>query len=121
MTGFLPAVSKQAKKSMARTIRNWQLGRWTALSLKEIAAMINPVVAGWINYYGYFYESELISFLERQINSFLVRWAMRKYKRYRRAVGRARRKMAEFASAYPGMFAHWKHGALPSGSTVGAV
>ncbi|MBF6227805.1 group II intron reverse transcriptase/maturase [Nocardia abscessus] len=121
MTGFLPAVSKQAKKSMARTIRNWQLGRWTALSLKEIAAMINPVVAGWINYYGYFYKSELISFLERQINPFLVKWAMRKYKRYRRAIGRARRKMAEFASAYPGMFAHWKQGALPSGSTVGAV
>jgi RNA-directed DNA polymerase len=119
--GFLPAVSKQAKKSMAETIRNWQLGRWTALSFTEIATMINPVVAGWISYYGRFYKSELVRFLERQINPFLVKWAMRKYKRFRRAKRRARRKMAEIASVYPGMFAHWKHGALPTGSTVGAV
>lgn len=118
--GFLPAVSKQAKKSIAETIRNWQLGRWTALSFKEIGTMINPVVSGWISYYGRFYKSDLIRFLERQINPFLVKWAMRKYKRFRRAKRRARRKLAEIASAYPGMFAHWKHGALPTGSTVGA-
>jgi len=45
-SGFLPAVSKQAMKSMATVIRSWQLGRWTALSFKEIATMINPVVTG---------------------------------------------------------------------------
>ncbi|MFF2111797.1 hypothetical protein [Rhodococcus koreensis] len=39
-------MSKQAKKSMARTIRIWQLGRWTALSFQAIAAMIHPAVAG---------------------------------------------------------------------------
>ncbi|WP_327098931.1 group II intron reverse transcriptase/maturase [Nocardia vinacea] len=120
-SGFLPAVSKQAKKSMAATIRGWRLGRWTALSFKEIGAMINPVVAGWINYYGRFYKSELMSFLGRQINPFLVKWAKRKYKRFRRATGRARRKLAEIASVYPGMFAHWKHGGLPTSSTAGAV
>lgn len=120
-TGFLPAVSKAAMKSMARTIRRWRLGRWTELSFREIAAMINPVVAGWINYYGRFYKSRLIRFLEQQINPFLVKWARRKYKRYRRASRKARRRLAEIASAFPGMFAHWKHGALPTGSTTGAV
>lgn len=120
-TGFLPAVSKQAKKSMARTIRRWKLGRWTALSFQEVAARINPIVAGWINYYGHFYKSELIRFLEQRINPFLVKWAMRKYKRYRRARRKARTRLAEIASVYPGMLAHWKHGALPTGSTTGAV
>jgi group II intron reverse transcriptase/maturase len=120
-TGFLPAVSKSAMKSMARVIRNWQLGRWTALSLQEIAAMINPVVAGWINYYGRFYKSRLIRFLERQINPFLVKWARRKFKRFRRAARKARRKLAEIASASPNLFAHWRHGAMPTGSTMGAV
>jgi group II intron reverse transcriptase/maturase len=120
-SGFLPAVSKQAKKSMAATIRHWQLGRWTALSFKEIAAMINPVVSGWINYYGRFYKSELIRFLEHRINPFLVKWARRKYKRFRRAPGKARRQLAAIASVYPGIFAHWRHGALPTGSTAGAV
>jgi group II intron reverse transcriptase/maturase len=120
-TGFLPAVSKDAMRSMARVIRGWRLGRWTALSFREIAATINPVVAGWINYYGRFYKSRLMHFLEQRINPFLVKWARRKYKRFRRAPARARRQLAVIASAYPGMFAHWKHGALPTGSTRGAV
>lgn len=119
--GFLPAVSKAAKKSMARRIRRWQLGRWTSLSFREIATMINPVVAGWINYYGRFYKSELTHFLEQQINPFLVKWARRKYRRFRRAPGRARRQLARIASAFPNMFAHWRHGAMPTGSTTGAV
>jgi RNA-directed DNA polymerase len=120
-SGFLPAVSKQAMKSMATVIRSWQLGRWTALSFKEIAAMINPIVAGWINYYGRFYKSRLIRFLEQQINPFLVKWVRRKFKRYRRASRKVRQKLAEIASVYPGMFAHWRHGALPTGSATGAV
>ncbi len=62
--------------------------------------MVNPIVSGWIN-------------------PFLVKWAMRKYRRLRCAKGKARRKLAEIASAFPGMFAHWKHGAMPTGSTVG--
>ena len=61
-----------------------------------------------------------MNFLEQQINPFLVKWARRKYKRLRRAKGKTRRKLAEIASAFPGMFAHWKHGAMPTGSTVGA-
>ncbi len=56
-SGFLPAVSKAAKKSMAAAIRGWRLGRRTDLSFREVAAMINRVVAGWINYYGRFYKS----------------------------------------------------------------
>jgi hypothetical protein len=73
---------------MASVIRNWQLGRWTALSFQDIATLINPVVSGWVNYYGRFYKSELIRFLEQQINPFLVKWAVRKYKRATRRLHR---------------------------------
>jgi hypothetical protein len=38
-------------------------------------------VRGWINYYGRFYRSRLIDTVLRQINEYLIRWAMRKYKR----------------------------------------
>jgi len=71
--------------------------------------------------HGRFYKSRLMNFLERHINPFLVKWAMRKYKRLRRAKGKTRRKLAEIASAFPGMFVHWRHGAMPTGSTAGAV
>ncbi|MBV8995559.1 MAG: hypothetical protein JO287_18090 [Pseudonocardiales bacterium] len=120
MCGFVPLVGKAALKSMARAIRQWRLGRRTSLSFRGLATVINPIVSGWINYYGRFYKSKLMNFLEQQINPFLVKWAMRKYKRLRRAKGKTRRKLAEIASAFPGMFAHWKHGAMPTGSTVGA-
>jgi RNA-directed DNA polymerase len=120
-TGFLPAVSKAAKKRMAATIRWWRLGRCTGLSFGQIAAMINRVVAGWINYYGRFYKSLLISFLGDRINPHLVKWAMRKFKHLHRAPAKARRQLARIASIYPGTFAHWRHGALPAGTTVGAV
>ena len=121
MCGFVPLVGKAARKSMARTIRQWNLGRRTNLGFRGLATVVNPVVSGWINYYGRFYKSELMHFLEQQINPFLVKWMVRKYKRLRRAKRKARRKLAEVASAFPAMFAHWRHGARPSGSTVGAV
>ncbi|MQA14046.1 MAG: group II intron reverse transcriptase/maturase, partial [Pseudonocardiaceae bacterium] len=119
--GFLPAVSKAAKKHMAQTIRAWRLGRRTDLNFREIATMINRVVAGWINYYGRFYKSMLIHFLASRINPHLVKWAMRKYKHLHRWPTKARRRLAHIASTYPGLFVHWRHGALPSGSTTGAV
>src|SRR5260370_28028051 len=82
-SGFLPAVSKQAMKSMATVIRSWQLGRWTALSFKEIATMINPVVAGWSSYYGRLDKSRLMRFLEQQYKLFLGELARRKVQRLR--------------------------------------
>jgi hypothetical protein len=106
---------------MAAVIRGWRLGRCTDLSFRQVATMINRVVAGWINYYGRFYKSELIAFLANRINPHLVRWAMRKYKHLHRAPAKARKRLAQIASTYPGTFAHWRHGALPTGSTVGAV
>jgi RNA-directed DNA polymerase len=120
-SGFLPAVSKAAKKRMAAVIRGWRLGRCTGMTFGQVATMINRVVAGWINYYGRFYKSELIAFLAERINPHLVRWAMRKYKHLHRAPAKARKRLAQIASTYPGTFAHWRHGALPTGSTVGAV
>jgi RNA-directed DNA polymerase len=121
MTGFLPAVSKAAMKAMAAVIRGWRLGRRTGLTFSEVAAMINRVVAGWINYYGRFYKSLLISFLAKRINPHLVRWAMRKFKHLHRAPAKARKRIAQIAALHRGIFVHWRHGALPTGSTTGAV
>lgn len=120
-TGFLPAVSAQACRAMSSTIRGWRLGRRTDLSFAQVATKINRVVAGWINYYGRFYKSMLVHFLDERLNSHLVSWACRKFKRLHRYKAKARRQLALIASTYPGMFVHCKHGALPAGSTTGAV
>lgn len=103
---FEPAVSKDALKKMGREVRSWHLHTRSELSFQELARRINPVVAGWINYYGRFRPWELNPFLMR-INAYLVRWIRRKYKRLA-AKRKAIAKMQEIARRYPRMFAHWR-------------
>ena len=54
----------------------------TDLTLDDLARWLNPIVGGWINYYGRFYRSALFPLL-RRVNAYLRRWAGRKYKRLR--------------------------------------
>ncbi len=103
---FDPEVSKDALKKVGREVRGWHLHTRTDLTFQELARRINPVVAGWINYYGRFRPWELTSFMTR-INSYLVRWIRKKYKRLA-AKRKALAKMQEIARRYPRMFAHWR-------------
>jgi RNA-directed DNA polymerase len=116
---FLPAVSGDARKQMGRQIRRWRLHRWSDKTLTDLARSINAIVRGWTNFYGRFYRSELVRFL-RRINDYLVRWAMRKYKRLRRHPAKARRFLAAVYRREPGLFAHWRFGVRPDGWTMGA-
>jgi RNA-directed DNA polymerase len=112
---FIPAVSDDAAKEMRRTIKRWRLHLWGGATLAAIAHEINATVRGWINYCGRFYRTELIWTL-RRINHYLVRWAMRKYKRLRRHRTRASRFLEAIAKPDPELFAHW---ALAARSMVG--
>ncbi|MFF2464160.1 group II intron maturase-specific domain-containing protein [Streptomyces mirabilis] len=103
---FEPAVSKDALKKMSREVRSWHLHTRSELSFNDLARRINPVVAGWINYYGRFRPWELRPFLIR-INAYLVRWIRQKYKRLA-AKRKAIAKMLEIAHRYPRMFVHWR-------------
>jgi RNA-directed DNA polymerase len=81
-TGLLPAVSAQALKAMGQRVRRWRIHLHNAQDLAELAAWINPIVSGWMTYYGRFYRSRLYRLL-RRINTYLMRWARQKYKRLR--------------------------------------
>ena len=86
--------------------RSWHLHTRSDLSFAELARRINPVVAGWINYFGRFRPSELDPLLQR-INAYLVRWIRQKYKRLA-AKRKAIVKLREIAQRHPRMFAHWR-------------
>jgi len=77
--GFVPAVSKMALKAMRQTIRKMRIRMCTSMSLEQLADWCNPMLRGWIAYYGAFYRSELYG-LCRHFNKTLVRWAMRKFR-----------------------------------------
>ena len=104
-TSFLPAISKDALKKLSRRVRGWRLHRRTDLDSADLARMINPIVRGWMNYYGAFYPSALSTLLAR-INTYLMRWVRKKYKRLR-----SRRtawvEWERVTKTHPRYFAHW--------------
>jgi group II intron reverse transcriptase/maturase len=103
---FLPAVSRDALKKMGAEVRSWRIHRRSGHTFAQLARFMNPIVRGWIQYYGAFYPSALRPFLQR-INAYLLRWIRRKYKRlagYRKA----RTCLQGIMQRYPGMFAHWR-------------
>jgi RNA-directed DNA polymerase len=118
-TSFLPAVSDGAAKTIRHTIRRWRIHLWTGKPLAEIAREINTIVRGWVNYYGRFYPSQLARSLNN-IDQYLVRWAMRKYKRLKRHTMRAWTFLEGVIAREPGLFAHW-HVLGANDRMVGAV
>ena len=56
--------------------------RQTPGTLAEIAEQINPLLRGWIGYYGRFSPSALAT-LADYVNQKLQAWVRRKYKRFR--------------------------------------
>jgi len=104
---FSPGVSNVATKAIRRRMRSWQfrcrIDKW----IDDLARMFNPVIQGWMNYYGRYYKSALYPTL-RYFDRCLVRWAMAKYKRLRRHRRRAEHWVHEVASRDPKLFAHWK-------------
>ena len=109
---FLPAVSDDAQKTIGREIRRWRINRRSDKTITDLARFINPIVQGWINYYGRFYKSGLYPLL-RRINEYLLRWATRKYKRLRGHLLRAVRWLRSVARREPALFAHWRLGVRP--------
>lgn len=117
---FLPAPSKDALKAIGKQIRSWHLGRRVTHTWKDLARWINPIVAGWINYYSRYYGWELRPVLNR-INSHLIRWLKQKYKRLRRRHRKAWAVLTGISVSYPGLFRHWRAGVKPRPRAIGAV
>ena len=103
--GFLPAVSKDAMKKMNRVVHSWRLHNWTTLSLNELAAWVNPVVSGWLNYYGRYYRTAMRPLL-RRINAYILRWVRKKYRRLR-SWKRALAWWQTVVQRAPKLFTHW--------------
>ena len=107
--GFNPAVSSSAMKAMRETIRDLKLRRQTQLSLQDIAQQLNPLLRGWIAYYGRYAPSALYPVL-RYVNQTLVAWAMRKFKRFKRHKVPASQFLQRLATEYVDLFVHWRIG-----------
>jgi RNA-directed DNA polymerase len=106
---FTPAVSSAALKAMRQRTRRLNYRNRTDLSLPDIARLHNPILRGWLEYYGRFCPSALYPVF-RHFNKTLVAWAMRKYKRFKGHKVRASLFLEDISEKRPQLFAHWKRG-----------
>jgi len=105
--GYAPGTSNKAAKKMRDVIRSWRIHLRSDKSLEKIAQMVNPILRGWVNYYGSYGGYVFL----RAINSLdviLIKWAMRKYKRFRGHRCRANKWIAKIRKRDKQLFAHWQ-------------
>ena len=110
---FLPAISAKAAKKIRQTIRDWRMASTrNNQRLEDLARFTNPVVRGWLSYYGRFYRSKCIQVL-RHFNEALGRWARWKYKRFKRRERASMHWLGRIARRDPKLFVLWEHGVRP--------
>jgi RNA-directed DNA polymerase len=112
-TNCLPAVSDKSMKSMREKMKRWMTLKTAGCEIEEVAAEINPVIRGWINYYGKFYISKLRNFMQA-INYKIVKWVRSKYLKVRASELKGLKWLKRISLKYPDLFAHWTIGATPS-------
>ena len=116
---FSPGVSNRAAKAIRDQFRSWKLPQRSDKAIEDLSRMFNPIIRGWIQYYGRYYRSALYPTM-RELDRDLVFWAKQKYKKLRRHLRRATHWIARISRAAPELFAHWQMGAR-RGSMMGAV
>ena len=104
---FSPAVSRKAANEMRSVMRQWKLAHRGDLGLETLLKWLQPVVRGWVNYYGRFCPSALHRAL-RGVDELLVRWARRKYKQYKLRPMGAWHWLKRLKSRQSALLAHWQ-------------
>lgn len=107
--GFSPAVSNKAAREMRQKTRSWKLHLRSDKSIEDLSRMFNPILRGWVNYYGSYYRSALYPTFWH-LDQKLTLWAARKYKGLKRHRRRAGQWLGRIARKEPYLFAHWSMG-----------
>lgn len=106
-TNFSPAMSDKAQKRSRDVMKDWFKEVKPNETLAKLAKIVNPVVIGWINYFGKFHASEMWSVM-RYIELKIMNWGKRKYEKLKNSSRRAREWLVKEKNRQPNLFAHWK-------------
>jgi RNA-directed DNA polymerase len=104
---FTPAISAAALKATRAKIRELNIRNQTQLSMVEVARQLNPLLRGWIQYYGRYARSALYPLL-RYVNQTLRDWVMRKFKRFAGHKVRTSQFLSRLARENGALFVHWR-------------
>ena len=103
---FLPAISDKAMKMIRDKCNRSKLYTRLQEPLVDVLSSINPMLRGWLNYYGKFYKSKVLKAL-RPLEQRIVKWVTRKYKTFKRQTSRARKWLKDIAGRDPQLFPLW--------------
>ena len=105
---FIASVSKVSSKRFREKIKALEIHKRTGCKIDIIAEILNPLIRGWMNYFGRFNPSAMkgtLQCIERRI----VKWAMSKYKSFRGKRRRAEKWLYAVRKREPRLFAHWNN------------
>lgn len=107
--GFDCAISISSRKRIADKLGELEVEKLSFKSIVGIAQYLNPMIRGWINYYGKFRPSELHKIF-RLLRNRLLRWARKRYKRYKTSLSKANKWLKRVREQFPYLFYHWQVG-----------
>lgn len=107
--GYDCAISISSKKRIADKMEELNIVGVTFKSIVGVAQFLNPYIRGWVTYYGKFRKHEMNSIFQL-LHKRLVRWARRRYKRYKTRVNRAYMWLDTIRKQFPNLFYHWQIG-----------
>lgn len=105
---FIASVSNESSKAFRTKIREMEVHKRTGCKIDIIAEILNPMIRGWMNYFGKFNPTAMKGTLQC-IERRLVKWAMCKYKNFRGRRRRAEKWLCAVRKREPRLFAHWSN------------
>lgn len=106
---FLGYGSMISQKSQTKIQEYWAKEKWhrrSELSIQEIASKVNPQSVGIFRYYGKFKIHHLQS-LFRNLEYRIVKWALNKYKSFKKSLIKGYNWIKDLRKSYPNMFYYW--------------
>jgi hypothetical protein len=106
--GFDCAISISSRKRTADKLGELKVGKLSFKSIVGVAQYLNPMIRGWVSYYGKFRAYELTKVF-RLLSFRLVRWAGKRYKRYKTSIKKAYKWLEQIREQFPYLFHHWRY------------
>lgn len=104
--GYDCAISISSRKRIADKLEALKVSKLTFKSIVGVAQYLNPMIRGWVHYYGKFKMYELTKVF-RLLSRRLVWWARKRYKRYKTSIRKGYKWLATVRKQYPTLFYHW--------------
>ena len=104
--GYDCAISIGSRKRIAEKLEELNVNKLSFKSIVGVAQFLNPMIRGWVHYYGKFKMYELTKVF-RLLSARLVWWARKRYKRYKTSIRKAYKWLESIRIQFPTLFYHW--------------